>query len=192
MTYHDERVAQPYVSRSYLAPERDSGNQTTAAALVYLAEILGGSGATSVLGKELQFDTQQAIYTSAYYGGTALDNTTFGLIAVPVPGVSLQQVEDAMDAAIAKFMATGINLETFERIKMQMRASEIYAMDNVEGIANRYGAALTQGLTIADVQEWPRILQEVTPDEVMVAARLVFDQKASVTGWLMGPQEELK
>ena len=192
MTYHDERVAQPYVSRSYLAPERDSGDQTTAAALVYLAEILGGSGATSVLGKELQFDTQQAIYTSAYYGGTALDNTTFGLIAVPVPGVSLQQVEDAMDAAIAKFMATGINLETFERIKMQMRASEIYAMDNVEGIANRYGAALTQGLTIADVQEWPRILQEVTPDEVMVAARLVFDQKASVTGWLMGPQEELK
>jgi zinc protease len=185
-------VAQPYVSRSYLAPERDSGDQKTAAALVYLAEILGGSGATSVLGKALQFDTQQAIYTSAYYGGTSLDDTTFGLIAVPVPDVTLQQVEDAMDDAIAKFMATGIDLEIFKRIKIQMRASEIYAMDNVEGIANRYGAALTQGLTISDVQDWPRILQAVTTDEVMTAARLVFNQKASVTGWLMGMQEDLK
>lgn len=73
-----------------------------------------------------------------------------------------------------------------------MRASEIYAMDNVVGIANRYGAALTQGLTIADVQDWPRILQAVTTDEVMTAARLVFNQKASVTGWLMGMQEDLK
>ena len=192
MTYYDERVAQPYVSRSYLAPKRDSGDQKTAAALVYLAEILGGSGATSVLGKALQFDTQQAIYTSAYYGGTSLDDTTFGLIAVPVPDVTLQQVEDAMDDAIAKFMATGIDLEIFKRIKIQMRASEIYAMDNVEGIANRYGAALTQGLTISDVQDWPRILQAVTTDEVMTAARLVFNQKASVTGWLMGMQEDLK
>ncbi len=65
-------------------------------------------------------------------------------------------------------------------------------MDNVEGVANRYGAALTQGLTSSNVQDWTRILQAVTTDEVMTAARLVFDQKASVTGWLMGPQEELK
>jgi zinc protease len=190
MTYYDERVAQPYVSRIYLAPERDRGDQKTAAALVYLAEILGGSSATSILGKELQFKTQKAVYTGAYYSGVSLDNTTFGLIAVPVSDVSLQEVEDAMDSAIAGFMKSGIDLETFERIKLRMRASEIYAMDNVQGIANRYGAALTQGLTISDVQDWPRVLQAVTTDEVMAAARLVFDQKASVTGWLMSPKGE--
>ena len=190
MTYYDKRVAQPYVSRTYLAPERNSKDQKIAAALVYLAEILGGSAATSILGKELQFDTQQAIYTGAHYSGTSLDETTFGLIAVPVPDVSLQQIEDAMDLAISGFMRTGIDLETFERIKLRMRASEVYAMDNVQGIANRYGAALTQGLTISDVQDWPRVLQAVTTDEVMAAARLVFDQKASVTGWLMSPKEE--
>ena len=190
MTYYDKRVAQPYVSRTYLAPERNSKDQKIAAALVYLAEILGGSAATSILGKELQFDTQQAIYTGAHYSGTSLDETTFGLIAVPVPDVSLQQIEDAMDLAISGFMRTGIDLETFERIKLRMRASEVYAMDNVQGIANRYGAALTQGLTISDVQDWPRVLQAVTTDEVMAAARLVFDQKASVTGWLMSPKGE--
>ena len=192
MTYYDERVAQPYVSRTYLAPERDNDDQKTAAALVYLAEILGGSAATSILGKALQFDTQKAVYTSAYYSGTSLDDTTFGLIAVPVPDVSLQEVEDAMDAAIAGFMKSGIDLETFERIKLQMRASEIYAMDNVQGIANRYGAALTQGLTISDVQDWPQVLQDVTTEQIMTAAQLVFERKSSVTGWLMNPKGDSK
>ena len=114
----------------------------------------------------LQYDTQQAIYTSAQYKPTALDLSTFSLVAVPAPGVDLQQIEDAVDATIANFMTHGIDHELFERIKSQFRASEIYAMDNVSGIAERYGAALTQGLTVADVQAWPQILQEVTPEEV--------------------------
>jgi len=80
-------------SRSHFSPvgishqTRDSGDQRTAAVLVYLAEILGGSGATSVLGQALQYDTQQAIYTSAQYKPTALDLSTFSLVAVPAPGV---------------------------------------------------------------------------------------------------------
>ena len=81
----DERVAQPFFTRRYLAPERNSGDQKAAAALVLLAEILGGSSATSVLGRALQYDTQQAIYTSAQYRPTALDLSTFSLVAVPAP-----------------------------------------------------------------------------------------------------------
>jgi len=87
-------------------------------------------------------------------------------------------------------MTGGIDIKLFERIKSQFRASEIYAMDNVSGIARRYGAALTQGLTVADVQAWPQILQEVTPEEVMALAEQLFDEKASVTGWMMGPKEQ--
>ena len=188
--FHDERVAQPFFTRTYLAPERNSGNQRGAAALVYLAQILGGSSATSVLGRTLQYDTKQAIYTSAQYRPMALDPSTFSLVAVPASDVSLQQIEDALEATIANFMADGIDIELFERIKSQFRASEIYAMDNVSGIAQRYGAALTQGLTVADVQAWPQILQEITPEEVMTLAGQLFDEKASVTGWLMGPKEQ--
>ncbi|MGJ8590537.1 MAG: M16 family metallopeptidase, partial [Yoonia sp.] len=93
--FRDPRVAQEYVSRSYLAPERDPGDQTTAAALTILAEILGG-GTTSYLAEKLQFDTQVATYSSAYYQGQALDDTTFDLVVVPRPDVTL---EDIMQAA---------------------------------------------------------------------------------------------
>ena len=53
LKFKDARVAQPYNSRSYLAPERDSGDHETAAALTILAEILGG-GTTSYLAEKLR------------------------------------------------------------------------------------------------------------------------------------------
>ena len=187
MIFEDPRVAQPYVTRSYLAPERDSGEQEKAAALTLLAEILGG-GTTSLMAEKLQFETQRAVNTAAYYWGTSLDDTTFTMVVVPAPGVTLQQAEDAMDEVIVSFLETGVDPEQLERIKMQVRASQIYARDDVGQLANRYGRALTQGLTVEDVQAWPDILQAVTPEQIVKAAREVFDRDKSVTGWLKAPE----
>ena len=187
LTYRDARVAQPYVSRSYLAPERDSGAQQEAAALTILAEVLGGS-TTSILAEKLQFDSQTAIYTGAFYRGGSLDDTTFDMVVVPAPGVTLQQAEDAMDQVLVDLLETGIDDDRLERVKLQIRASEIYALDNTEGLANRYGRVLTQGLTVQDVQDWPNILQAVTAQDVLSAARNVLDRRKSVTGWLMSQE----
>ncbi|MGI3169519.1 M16 family metallopeptidase [Pseudooceanicola sp. C21-150M6] len=186
MAYADPRVAQPYVSRSYLAPERDPGDQEQAAALTLLAEVLGG-GQTSYLNEKLSFDTQTAVYTSAYYDGTSLDDTTFGLVIVPAAGVTLEEAEKALDDTVARFIEEGVDPEQLDRIKMQLRASQVYAQDDVERIARRYGSALTQGLTIEDVQQWPDILQAVTGEEIIAAAKSVFDPRRSVTGYLEAP-----
>lgn len=188
LTFKDPRVAQPYVQRSYLSPERNSGDQETAAALYLLAELLGG-GTTSYLSEALQFDQQKAIYTGAFYQGTMLDRSTFDIIVLPAPDVSLQEAEDALDQALADFIKDGVDPEDLDRIKMQLRASQIYAQDNVDSIGNRYGRALSIGLTVEDVQDWPRLLQEVTADEIIAAARDVLQMENSVTGWLMRAQE---
>ncbi|MDF1727327.1 MAG: pitrilysin family protein [Sulfitobacter sp.] len=184
LIYRDARVAQPYVSRSYLAPERDEGAQEKAAALTILAEILGG-GTTSYLTEQLQFDQQIATYTGAFYRGMALDDTTFDLVVVPADGVSLQQAEDAMDAALVAFLEEGVDAEQLERIKYRLRASQIYARDDADAVANRYGRALTSGLTVKDVQEWPQVMQAVTAEDIVQVAEEVLDRRQSVTGWLM-------
>ncbi len=187
LTFEDARVAQPYVLRTYLAPERDPGAQERAAALTYLAEILGGNGATSVLGRDLQFETQTAIYTSAFYDGNSLDHGTFGLAVIPAQGVSLEDAEAAMDQAVAEFLREGIDDTQFERIRFQIRAAEIYAQDDIQGLARRYGEGLTTGLTVADIQGWPEVLDAVTKEDVMAAAAEVFDRRQAVTGWLTQP-----
>ena len=190
LIYKDPRVAQPYLQRSYLAPERDPGAQEKAAALYLLSELLGG-GTTSYLANALQFDQQMAVYTGAFYSGMSLDDTSFDFIVVPADGVSLEEAEAALDASVSRFLEEGVDLAQLERIKLQLRASEVYARDNAEGIANRYGRALTSGLTIEDVQAWPRILQSVTPDEIIAVAQEVLRPEVSVTGYLMR-QEETK
>ena len=47
---------------------------------------------------------------------------------------------------------------------------------------------LTTGLTVEDVNDWPDELAAVTAEDVMAAADLVLNSKATVTGWLL-PQD---
>ncbi|MDA1153181.1 MAG: pitrilysin family protein [Proteobacteria bacterium] len=190
ITYVDPRVSQPYLVRSYLAPQRQSGAQDDAAALVYLAELLGGSPFTSELGRALQFDTQTAIYTNASYGGMSLDATTFSFVVLPSEDVSLSDAEAAMDDVITAFMNNDIDPARMEAIRTQLRASEIYALDDAQGLARRYGTALTTGLTVVDVQAWPDILQSVTPTQIKDVAARVFDRNSAVTGWIVAAQED--
>ena len=187
ITLADERVSEPYVFRTYLAPERDPGDQKDAAALTVLAELLGGNGQTSVLARALQFDRQVAVYTSAFYDGTSIDDGSFGLAIVPAPNVSLETIESDLDAVLETFLAEGPDPAALERIRTQVRAGEIYARDSVENLANSYGRGLSVGLTVADIEGWDEALSAVTEADVMEAARMVLDRRNAVTGWLTRP-----
>ena len=95
-----------------------------------------------------------------------------------------------MDATVAQFMQDGVDADHLKRLKMQLRASQIYARDDADAVGNRYGQALTSGLAVQDVQDWPGILQSITEEEILAAAERVFDIDKSVTGWLRRPAEE--
>ncbi|NNU79581.1 insulinase family protein [Halovulum dunhuangense] len=187
IVYRDARVSQPSVSRSYLAPVREAGDQERAAALAVLADLLGG-GITSHLSRVLELEERVAIRTGASYSATALDPQGFTLFAVPAEGVSLDELEMRIDAAIARFLEEGPDPEDLERVKAGIRASEIYSLDSLQGRASTYGAALASGLTVADVQAWLPLLAEVEAEDVMEAARDVFDRRRSVTGHVMGAE----
>nr|WP_236687861.1 pitrilysin family protein [Jannaschia aquimarina] len=190
LTLEDTRVSNPYVIRTYLAPERDPGDQEDAAALTILAELLGGSSQTSLMGRVLEQEEKTAVYTSAFYNGTSYDDTTFGLVVIPTPDRTLEQAEADLDRMIARLLEEGIDDADLERIKAQVRASEIYARDSLQGRARSYGVAITSGLTVEDVQQWPRVLEAVTEEDVLEAAELLFDPNRSVTGYLTRPAEE--
>lgn len=189
LTFSDPRVSEPYVYRTYLAPGRKPGDQKPAAALAVLAELLGGSGTTSVLAKDLTFGPEATgIYASAGYDGDTVDDGTFSLFIMPAPGVALDRAEAAMDASVAKFLQDGVNADDLARIKAQIRASDIYARDDSGDLARMYGAGLATGLALKDIQDWPQILQSVTAEDVMAAAHEVLDRRNAVTAWLTAPE----
>lgn len=185
----DARVRQPTLVRTYLAENRKSGVQKEAAALEMLAQLLGGSGITSYLGQELQLKQKVALNISAFYDGVSLDRDTFGLYVLPAPTATPEQVEEALDTTLQAFLDSEIDQAHLARLKTQAKAGQIYARDNLSGLARRYGTGLTSGLTIEDIQAWPDVLQSVTADDVKEAARKVLNPNNSVTSWLLPKAE---
>ena len=187
MEMTDPRVPQPVMSRMILAPERNAGDQTKAAALTVLAELLGGSMQTSVLGRELALKGQ-AVWAGASYDGLAVDPTNFTISMMPAQGVSQADAEAALDRVLADFLKTGPDEADLQRVKTSIRAAQVYSRDSAHGRAYDYGQGLATGLTIEDVNDWPDILSAVTSEDVMVAAQEVLTSDARVTGWLLPPE----
>jgi zinc protease len=190
LIFEDERVSQPYITRTYLAAERDPGQQREAAALTLLADLIGSDGIQSILGKTLQLDNKKAIYTNAYYNGLSYDDTNFSLIVVPNNDVTLLDIEAELDKVINTFISKGIDEDHLERIKFQYKAQQIYSLDSAYSQARRFGVALTSGLTIEDVLAWPKIIQDIKSAEILAAAVSLFKKESSVTGWIRKPFEE--
>ena len=190
LIFEDERVSQPYITRTYLAAERDPGQQREAAALTLLADLIGSDGIQSILGKTLQLDNKKAIYTNAYYNGLSYDDTNFSLIVVPNNDVTLLDIEAELDKVINTFISKGIDKDHLERIKFQYKAQQIYSLDSAYSQARRFGVALTSGLSIEDVLAWPKIIQDIKSAEILAAAVSLFKKESSVTGWIRKPFEE--
>jgi zinc protease len=178
------------VSRLYLAPQRRPGDQEEAAALTVLASLLGDSGITSVMSRELELGDGIAVSSGASYGGVGVDPGAFSLYVVPKPGVGLAEAEARLDGVIEAFVAEGPDPEQLERVKTRVRAAEIYDLDSQQGRARRVGAALASGLTLEDVEAWTGLLQAVTAEDVQAAAQALFRPEASVTGWLMAEETQ--
>ncbi|MFV0409726.1 MAG: M16 family metallopeptidase [Paracoccus sp. (in: a-proteobacteria)] len=187
LVMHDPRVPQPRMTRTILAPERNPGDQKMAASLAVLAELLGGSAQTSVLGQELVM-SGKALYAGAGYDGFAVDPTTFYISLAPVEGESPEAAEAALDEVLDQFLQDGPDPEQLERVKTQIRAAQIYDQDSAHGRAYQYGQGLATGLSIEDVNDWPDQLAAVTAEDVMAAADLALNSSASVTGWLLPPE----
>jgi len=179
----DARVSQPTLARTYLAPSQHQAGWETAHALDLFAEILGG-GTTSRLYRELVVEKELAASAGAYYRANALDSTTLRVYATPRAGVGLDELEAALDEVIARTLADGVSADELERAKTRMQAESVYARDSLSGAARIFGAALTTGLTVDDVERWPERMAAVTLEQVNAAARDVLTTERSVTGLL--------
>lgn len=186
---YDARVANPEWMRSYLAPSYRTDEDHQAVALDILSTILG-NGPTSRLYQSLVVDRQIATSAGAYYSGGSYDDTRFVVYARPRPGVDLEALETAIDEELAKLIEEGVTEEELERAKFGIQSLAVYSRDNLSTLARIFGVALTSGATVEDIERWPDLVEAVTPDDVLAAARLVLVERQSVTGMLLPEEEE--
>jgi zinc protease len=184
VTLADLRVEQPSVTRDYLVPSERSAKPGESEALEVLAHVLG-NGENCRLYRGLVIDQGLALNAGASYSGTAVDYAKFALFGAPKPGVSLPQLEAAIDDILADVIAHGVTEEELDRAKTRLIAEAVYAEDSQATLARWYGAALATGQTIEDVRSWPDRIRAVSAAAVQNAARTWLDRRRSVTGYLV-------
>ena len=182
----DVRVAQPSLTRNYLAPSYRTAALGEAEAIDVLTHVLG-TGSLSRLYRKLVIEKKIAASAGAWYGGVAYDTTRLGISATPLPGVALEDLDKAIDAVIAEVVTNGITQEELTRAKTKLVADVVYSWDDPFTLARMYGAALTTGLTVDTIKEWPDRIRAVTADQVQEAAKKWLATRHSVTGYLVKP-----
>jgi len=189
VTLADPRVQQPSLQRSYLVPSSATAAAGESEALEVLAFILG-HGNTSRLYRKLVIERELAVSAGGWYHGGTLDATTLAVFGSPKPGVTLQQLEQAIDAVIDDMIAKDITADELERAKYRLIADAIYAQDSQSTMARWYGVALTTGSTVEKVQSWPDRIRSVTIDAVRAAAKTWLDKRRSATGYLIKDESQ--
>jgi zinc protease len=189
VTLRDDRVGVPSVGMYWLAPSYATAEPGEAEALDLLAEILGG-GVRSRIYQKLIVEDGTAASVGAYYRGSALDRSTFVVYGSPRGDAGLEAIEASLKAEIARIRDDGVTAEELDAAKRRFIRSMMFARDDQSGMARIYGAALTTGMTVADVEEWPDRIEAVTAEAVQAAAQRYLSAGVPVTSYLLPQGDE--
>lgn len=182
--HESARVRQPSLSINYLAPSYRSGESQHAYALQVLDEVLSG-GSTSRLYKSLVVEKKLAVSVGSRYSASALDLSDFNFYASPQPGVEMEGLEAALRKEIDAVLENGITAKELASAKRRKRAGLVYARDDLGTAPRVIGTSLATGRTIEEIENWPDLIDAVTLEQVLAAARAVFRDDSSVTGLLL-------
>lgn len=170
VTMRDGRVAEPSFQIYRLVPSYNNAkNKGEAEALDLLGEILGG-GSQSRLYKNLVVKQGIAASVGSAYDGTAIDDGVFYLYGLPRGGATLADLQAAVEAEIAAIIKNGVSMQELEAARKRYMKDFVFSQDSPSGLAQLYGAALTTGMTIADVNNWPERLKSVKPADIKAVA----------------------
>lgn len=184
VTLTDPRVTQPNLQTRWVVPSERTAEPGQSEALDILADILGG-GTTSRLYRALVVDQAIAAGVGAYYQGDALMEGQFMTYGTPRGEADIETLEAAIEAEVARIVEDGVTQEEVDASKNRVRNALIYQRDSQTSLARRYGAALTTGRTVEDVESWPERIEAVTVDQVNAAAREWLDPNRALVGYLL-------
>lgn len=184
----DARVNEPRLLRQYIAPSVKDGDTAHAMPLSVFAQYLGG-GDTSALYTALVREQKLATSISASYDATSIGPALLRISATPAAGVTLSQLEQALDRELARVLAAPLDVAAIARAKTLLVAELTFAQDGMQQMANVMAELFATGLNEQFFYDWSKTIEEVTPEAALTAGRAVMTPKASVTGYLL-PEEK--
>ncbi|MCR9270408.1 MAG: insulinase family protein [Hyphomonadaceae bacterium] len=187
IVHSDPKVRQPVWYRYYngTSQKRD---RDFALALDVGLDVLGG-GNTSLLYVALVEEQKVAVNAGTFAWTGLHDNGPAVIYATPSPGVSMEELEAAVTAELAKQLAAGFSDADVVRVRNSKAASSIYARDSQQSMANQFGSWLAIGGEIEDLLTYPEDVRAVSTEDALAAARQVFAEGNHYIEALLLPED---
>lgn len=169
---------QAYVALAFRAPRwtglSPSPANDDALALLVLSAVLDGHPGARLDRALTQGTDRVADSAGASSGLMGRGPAQFVLDGVPAPGRTVEQVEAALRAEVARVAREGVQEAELQRVKTQWVAASVYKLDSLMNQARELGAAWVQGQP-PDVQaKLIERLRGVTAEQVREVARRYF------------------
>jgi len=177
----------PYLLLGYHVPVLASDDKSYEPyALDVLAGVLSG-GNSARLARELVREQKLAASAGAGYSPIARSPGMLMLEGSPATGHTIDELERALRAQIARLREQPVTADELNRVKAQVVAGNIYARDSVMGQAMQIGQLAVSGLDWRLQDTFVRRLKAVTAREVQdVAQKYLVDGNLTVT--ILDPQ----
>lgn len=180
----DERAGKLAWQRHFLAPSYKTAPKGDSEALELFMKV-ATEGTTSRLYKKLVVADKLASSAGGGYSGSGMDYGSLYVYAIPAKGISVEQIETAIDDVFKDIAKNGITELELNRARNAYIADYVYGNDSQSGLARRYGFALSTGWSIQDIESYPDRLKKVTVDDLQRVAEKYLNINSSVTGILI-------
>lgn len=164
----------PYIIMGYKVPVlKTIDDKREAYALSVLAGILDG-GRSSRFSKNLVREQEIAASAGAGYDLYSAQESIFLFDGTPNEGISIEELETALQNEIEKVKNELVSAEELARVKAQVVASEIYQQDSVQRQAYLIGALETVGLGWETLNHYEDNINQVSAEDVRAVAKKYF------------------
>lgn len=191
MTRHgemeDAKAKEPRLMRQYVAPSVHDGDAALTTPLSVLSQYLGG-GSTSLLYRRLVMEQKLATAVEVSYDPLDVGPSLLRIWTVPNEGVSLEQLEKGLDAALEEALGSLPNEADVTRAKTQLKAEIVFAQDGLEPLAHLMGQLFMVGKDENYFYDWAERIDVVRATDLLQAAQTVLDPQRRVTGYLLPGQ----
>nr|WP_228258644.1 pitrilysin family protein [Acinetobacter sp. ANC 4910] len=144
-------------------------------ALIIIKNILD-SGITSRLQNNLVRNQKLATSISASYDPYNRGDSLFSITALPVEGVSLEEIEKAVLVEIENLKNSPVSDDEINRVVTRYMADLIYSQDDIAGQARMIGTLEVNGLSYQLIDQLQQHYEAVTPEDIQRVANTYFNQ----------------
>lgn len=178
LEYYADRNKMVHIQYAYKAPNFSGEHKKYCVPLLIAGQVLAGN-ALSRLYKKFVEGEQLAASVSADYDYASIDPRTFDISVTLNDAINPTKVRALLEEEIELLRKDGITKEELKGAKRDILAKYSFMKDGLASTVEAF-SDVSMGISEDELENWDKIVQAVTKEEVMEAVRFLFQRRPEV------------